>query len=1130
MSNQESQSINDLLSPDDGAWIKVEPMPGAAWAFRDNLHKIAADDYAGATDAIRFGQNYLNESDKLPISLPNKFLLLTAFGCFVSEMASKNATVSGYDSLDKEAIVILDEAYNILKDAQKVCLDNNFKIHPDFHFWMSYTLSQLLLDSVDRPRQSADEVNKVLIKATHVLESYSKLPRNPHPYPDDINPIIVYRNCRAYLILTRIYEKAYKSRINYLNNVKQCKRHLYKLADIFLEYYLKDPFVPSRWQNEHDIWFYFKYDRIRNNIYIRSYAGESEKRHKALLEDILRFTRNILHRAANFMCVLGDFERAEKLFEMVLDYKVVEPNYPSNISSKVELSFEYNVRCDLALNVYKNIDIIKAITHLQMLFNDLYNQDISSRLYDAVRLRLPSVVIELSKLLNLIGQSSAAKSELSLAKKIASELKDNKTRENALRYIENLKNPENHKISIDILEKAKYSIETGYPFDMLENFEDLARDLLKKPDEYQKTYHKLISRDKEETNPTKARFRKLLEKVAPSENTKSKEATKLIKQFQSNVDEWVKLYPRELKSIEKYLPPKTAYSDERPRKVFLLLLDLARIIHPARVPRLLLTLAQIQMVCDKNQELNKKYWLSLLGGARHEALNINDFNMLLICYRLLIENEPGRITRSHRKSLIAQAESAIAQIELGSDLTTFQTKSFSSILDAAFGLAENLNGIEQQLNDNNESEWVFRASELFRARLLITARSGLSKSMEPGQKDLSKLLLDEMKMGLRGRRAEVPDEFHEKKASFIEEEIQREGKVAAFHKFGIAWFDPVARTLSKHDTKISVVSLTVDESGKRLLLVGFDNFNFKTPWIRIINLKIKISDLILKCWKYDIPSLHDNQYPALSRLYELILKDIESYFNNTDLIYFVLDGNSLHLPLHAAFNAKEKQFFIQRHRVAYASSARLLSFLLGHERYRVNNLLASCSSIAGGKDFEDDIKEIMRPAGYNQLKSLKNINFNSIVYLSGHGEHRQDIECKFEEHIHASDDPNSEYYMIKNSDFLNPHHKYRAQLIFLNSCLSGKGAPFVMDEFGFKFSIMARGTQTCMLALSEVESKFAQTYARSLLKKIRNEQDLHEAMRDTTLEFINDSKGKYKKPFYWAPYVLIGDYRKIIFE
>ena len=98
----------------------------------------------------------------------------------------------------------------------------------------------------------------------------------------------------------------------------------------------------------------------------------------------------------------------------------------------------------------------------------------------------------------------------------------------------------------------------------------------------------------------------------------------------------------------------------------------------------------------------------------------------------------------------------------------------------------------------------------------------------------------------------------------------------------------------------------------------------------------------------------------------------------------------------------------------------------------------------------------------------------------------------------------------------------QTRLIALSACETGLGRIARGNEFwGFQRTVLAAGARSLLVSLWPVEDASTAALMTALYRRLPAMPAM-EALRQAQLELI---KGGRTNPLYWAPFVLVGDWR-----
>jgi CHAT domain-containing protein len=98
------------------------------------------------------------------------------------------------------------------------------------------------------------------------------------------------------------------------------------------------------------------------------------------------------------------------------------------------------------------------------------------------------------------------------------------------------------------------------------------------------------------------------------------------------------------------------------------------------------------------------------------------------------------------------------------------------------------------------------------------------------------------------------------------------------------------------------------------------------------------------------------------------------------------------------------------------------------------------------------------------------------------------------------------------------------ELVVLSACQTGLGDVKTGDGvYGLRRALVIAGSQTQLLSLWLVDDGGTKNLMTKYYEKVKVGKGRHEALRETQLEFLNNSK--YQHPYYWASFIPSGNWR-----
>lgn len=308
-------------------------------------------------------------------------------------------------------------------------------------------------------------------------------------------------------------------------------------------------------------------------------------------------------------------------------------------------------------------------------------------------------------------------------------------------------------------------------------------------------------------------------------------------------------------------------------------------------------------------------------------------------------------------------------------------------------------------------------------------------------------------------------------------------------------------------------------------------------------------ELVLK-WQKGLDFCHD----VSEKLIHPFLKYVEGF----DTLYLVPHGWLHYLPLHA-LKCRDGEHLIEKFKIVYSPSATVIKYCQAKnkagrtddEAYRAG----SCLAFGVGKDdddpemlafFHDEARYVAREGfgekgeyriGVEASKShfIENHTHRDVIHMACHGWFDESLPLKsglllsngaslppenFEE---ASED-----MLLTVEDIFNL--ELDADLVTLSACVTGVNENKPGDELiGLTRALIYAGAPSVIVSLWSVYSDSTLELMKSFYKywmepvKSMSKAD---AMQRAQLDMLqNSSMKKWKDPFHWAPFILVGDWK-----
>lgn len=264
-------------------------------------------------------------------------------------------------------------------------------------------------------------------------------------------------------------------------------------------------------------------------------------------------------------------------------------------------------------------------------------------------------------------------------------------------------------------------------------------------------------------------------------------------------------------------------------------------------------------------------------------------------------------------------------------------------------------------------------------------------------------------------------------------------------------------------------------------------------------------------------------------LYEALIEPLNLTFRKNTVI---IPHSELHyIPFQSLVGPEG--YLIEKTAISYSISASVMLAMIPEAKRDSSSLLAFGNPTLGS-EFQP------LPAAEEEVKLISNYFKNSSVYknqnatkdkLLNQGPNHNVIHVATHSELDRLDPLYSTIYFspttgYDSSGYLEAHELYRMKLpktalFTLSACETGLGTVTKGDEvWGFVRTIFSTGASSFLMSLWEVEDEATKLLMDDFYRN-RKGNTSAEALQKTQLKFI--SNGKYRHPFFWAPFVLMGN-------
>jgi CHAT domain-containing protein/tetratricopeptide (TPR) repeat protein len=334
------------------------------------------------------------------------------------------------------------------------------------------------------------------------------------------------------------------------------------------------------------------------------------------------------------------------------------------------------------------------------------------------------------------------------------------------------------------------------------------------------------------------------------------------------------------------------------------------------------------------------------------------------------------------------------------------------------------------------------------------------------------------------------------------------------------------------------------------------NTAIETIYDRLYNKSKRVRDkspywLVVRQSPPDIQTLMEGLDPLLEHLkqaYDWLIAPLEDDLasQNIETLVFVLNGSLQRLPISALYDGE--QYLIEKYGVVLAPSLELIDRNKSDTDPKNIKVLAAGLSeernvngqefkALGGVENELDLIKQIFPKSEKLLNNkfkedrlIQKINSSdfTIVHLATHGIFSSQSEKTF---ILTGDDVGEDGDNIININELeqilkseNSVRKKAIDLLVLSACNTATGDDRAV--LGLAGVALRSGARSTLAGLWPVGDETTPKLMKDFYTGLKAGQSKVEALRNAQINLIKrNDKNHRKHPFYWAPYVLVGNWR-----
>lgn len=285
--------------------------------------------------------------------------------------------------------------------------------------------------------------------------------------------------------------------------------------------------------------------------------------------------------------------------------------------------------------------------------------------------------------------------------------------------------------------------------------------------------------------------------------------------------------------------------------------------------------------------------------------------------------------------------------------------------------------------------------------------------------------------------------------------------------------------------------------------------------------------------------------PPAQQLYNWLIHPAKANLEKQQIktLVFVLDGVLRNVPMAALHDRTQNQHLVEQYNIALTPGLQLLRSSTPppiHDRapqQRLSTLFAGITEARFGfpplPNVPNELKQIQSQVPKNQvlldktftaqeLKTHLRSQSFSVVHFATHGQFSSQLENTF---ILAWDD-RLKIDQLKNLlQETQPSQKNSLELLILSACQTATGDN--RATLGLAGVAVRAGAQSTIATLWQVNDLSSALFMGQLYQQLNQPKITRaEALRHSQLSLLQNSQNPtYQHPYYWAPYVLIGNWQ-----
>ncbi len=300
--------------------------------------------------------------------------------------------------------------------------------------------------------------------------------------------------------------------------------------------------------------------------------------------------------------------------------------------------------------------------------------------------------------------------------------------------------------------------------------------------------------------------------------------------------------------------------------------------------------------------------------------------------------------------------------------------------------------------------------------------------------------------------------------------------------------------------------------------------------LTVTTIKINKDDLLekVKELRDSLTTLDHKDFQGKSKkLYRLLLADALDDIEEEKLI--IIPHGPLHyLPFSALYDGK--QYLVDGYNIVINPSASVLRFIIEKRKSPQGKVMAlgnpktKHTPLPFAEKEVEEINEVMKDVdtyvrnGATETLGKERFSDYRVIHLACHGKFKGEDPLSSALYL-AEDDSNDGLLMVHELFGLNLEN---ASLVVLSACETGLSKVMIGDELiGLSRGFFYAGTPSLVVTLWEVADSSTSFFMVKFYENLKSGMDKPTAVRNAQLSL--KSVERFSHPFYWAPFVIMGD-------